>query len=151
MPLLPLTKGGNTLAIVDEMINELVARNRSDLLGLGHFCAGLVFTDEVSKQWLNERFNKVLEIIQESWTYQETLQKGIEKGRQEGMQQGLQTAQQTAIGIVAKRFPQLELLAKAIIATTSDLHQLQMLAIELSIASSQEHAKELLLSLVSAA
>ncbi len=151
LPLLPLTKGGNNLAIVDDMINELIARNRSDLLGLGHFCAGLVFTDEMSKQWLKERFDKVLEIIQESWTYQETLQKGIEKGRKEGLQQGIQTAQQTAIGIVAKRFPQLELLAKALITMISDLNQLQMLTIELSIASSQEHAKELLLSLVSAA
>ncbi len=147
LPLLPLTKGGKNLEIVDEMITELLARNRSDLLGLGHFCAGLVFTDEVSKQWLKERFDKVLEIIQESWTYQETLQKGIEKGRKEG----IQVAQQTAIGIVAKRFPQLELLAKALITTISDLNQLQMLTIELSIASSQEHAKELLLSLVSAA
>jgi hypothetical protein len=51
----------------------------------------------------------------------------------------------------AKRFPQLELLAKALITTISDLNQLQMLTIELSIASSQEHAKELLLSLASAA
>jgi hypothetical protein len=151
LPLLPLTKGGNTLEIVDDMINELLARNRSDLLGLGHFCAGLVFTDEMSKQWLKERFDKVLEIIQESWTYQETLQKGIEKGLKEGLQQGIQTAQQTAIDIVAKRFPQLELLAKALITTISDLNQLQMLTIELSIASSQEHAKELLLSLASAA
>lgn len=82
LPLLPLTKGGKNLEIVDDMINELIARNRSDFLGLGHFCAGLVFTDETSKQWLKERFNKVLEIIQESWTYQETLQKGREEGRQ---------------------------------------------------------------------
>ena len=47
--------------------------------------------------------------------------------------------------------PQLKLLARAIITTISDLNQLQMLTIELSIASSQERAKELLLSLVSAA
>lgn len=124
------------------MINELVARKRSDLLGLGHFCAGLVFTDEISKQWLKERFNKVLEIIQESWTYQETLQ----KGREEGRQQGIQTAQQIAISIVARRFPELELLAKAIIPLISDLNQLQTLAVELSIASSQEDAKRLLFS-----
>jgi len=160
---LPLTKGGKNLEIVDDMITELVARNRSDLLGLGHFCAGLVFTDEISKQWLKERFSKVLDIIQESWVYQETLQKGreegLEQGRQQGIeqgieqgrQQGIQAVQQTAISIVARRFPQLEQLARAIIATISDLNQLQVLTIELSTASSQEHAKELLLSLVSAA
>ncbi len=32
LPLLPLTKGGRNLETVDDMINELVARNRSDLL-----------------------------------------------------------------------------------------------------------------------
>jgi len=147
LPLLPLTKGGQNLQTVDDMITELIARNRPDLLGLGQFCAGLVFTDEVSKQWLTERFDKVLNIFEESWTYQQTLQKGREEGRQEG----IQAAQQTAISIVARRFPELELLARAIITMISDLNQLQMLTVELSIASSQERIKELLMSFVSAA
>jgi predicted transposase YdaD len=156
LPLLPLTKGGKNLEIVDDMINELLARNRSDLLGLGHFCAGLVFTDEVSKQWLKGRFAKVLEIIQESWVYQETLQKGIEqgieKGREEGLEEGrLQGLQQAAISIVTARFPELEQLAKLIIASISDLKRLEVLVIELSTSSSREHTKELLLSLVSPA
>jgi hypothetical protein len=46
LPLLPLTKGGNTPQAVEEMISELVARDRSDLLELGLFCAGLVLKDE---------------------------------------------------------------------------------------------------------
>jgi predicted transposase YdaD len=127
------------------MITELVARNRPDLLELGHLCAGLVFDNEAGRRWLKERFRKVQEIIEESWVYQETLQKGCEEGRQ----QGLQTAQQTAIRIVAARFPELEQLAREAIETVSDLKQLQTLTIELSVASSQEQAKELLLSLVS--
>ena len=118
----------------------------------------------------------MLEIIQESWVYQETLQKGIEqglkkglekgleKGREEGLEQGLeqglekgrqqgalQTAQHMAISIVAARFPELEQLAKLIIASISDLKRLEVLVIELSTSLSQEHTKELLLSLVSAA
>ncbi len=147
LPLLPLTKGSQTPETVDDMITELLARDRPDLLELGHFCAGLVFDDEVSKQWLKERFSKVQEIIEQSWVYQET----IEKGLQQGLQQGLQTAQQTAIRIVAARFPELEQFAREAIETVSDLNRLQTLTIELSIASSQERAKELLLSLVSAA
>lgn len=140
LPLLPLTKGGQNLQTVDDMITELIARNRPDLLGLGQFCAGLVFTDEVSKQWLTERFDKVLNIFEESWTYQQTLQKGA-----------LQTAQRMAVSIVAARFPQLEQLAKLIIASISDPKRLEVLVVELSTSSSQEHAKELLLSLVSVA
>jgi predicted transposase YdaD len=146
LPLLPLTKGGKNFETVDDMINELVARNRPDLLGLGQICAGLVFKDEISRQWLKERFDKVLDIIQESWVYQDTLQ----KGREEGRQQGIQTAQQTAIGIATRRFPELELLAMAIITMISDLNQLQTLTIELSVASSQEDARRLLFSFGSA-
>ncbi len=138
LPLLPLTKGGKNLETVDDMINELVAKNRSDLLGLGQICAGLVFTDEISKQWLKERFNNVQEIIESSWAYQETLEKAIEKGRK--------ALQATAIRIAAARFPELEQLAKEIVETIKDPDQLQMLAVELSISSSQEHAKQLLLS-----
>ena len=146
LPLLPLTKGGQNLGTVDDMITELVARNRSDLLELGHFCAGLVFSDEIGKQWLKERFTKVREIIEQSWVYQET----IEKGLQQGLQQGLQTVRQAAIGIVAARFPEIEQFAKEIIETISDPNRLQTLIVELSIAPSQERAKELLLSFVSA-
>jgi predicted transposase YdaD len=163
LPLLPLTKGGKNLETVDEMITELVARNRSDLLELGHFLAGLIFNDENDKQWLKERFNKVLDIIEDSWVYQETIQKGLKKGLEQGLeqgreegleqgrQQGIQAMQQTAISVVATRFPELEQLARAIIAVISDVNRLQMLIVELSTASSQEQVKHLLLSLVSAA
>lgn len=41
LPLLPLTKGGKNLETVDEMIKELIARDRSDLLELGHFLTKL--------------------------------------------------------------------------------------------------------------
>jgi predicted transposase YdaD len=143
LPLLPLTEGGQNLETVDDMITELVARNRSDLLELGHFCAGLVLKDEINRQWLKERFSKVREIIEQSWVYQET----IEKGREEGRQQALQ---QTAIGIVAARFPELGQFATEIVETISDPNRLQTLTIELSIVSSQERAKELLLSFASA-
>jgi hypothetical protein len=140
LPLLPLTKGGRTLATVDDMITELVARNRSDLLDLGKLCAGLVFKDEFDKQWLEERFKNVQEIIESSWVYQQTLEKG-----------GQQALRATANRIAAARFPELEQLAKEIVEMIKDLDQLQMLAVELSIASSQEHAKQLLLSHVSGA
>jgi len=73
------------------------------------------------------------------------------QGREEGRQQGaLQTAQQIAISIVIARFPALEQLAKVIIASIGDQDRLQVLIVELSTSSSQEHTNQLLLSLVSA-
>ena len=159
---LPLMKGGKSHETIDYMISELVAKNHSDLLMIGYYFASLVFIDEEERQWLTERFGEVKEIIEESWVYQANIQKGFEQGlekgreegrengreqgREQGRQQGLQTAQQTAIGIIARRFPELELLARAIITVISDLNQLQMLTIELSVASSQEDAKRLLLA-----
>ena len=101
-------------------------------------CRNSIFKDEFDKQWLEERFKNVQEIIESSWVYQETLEKGIEKGRK--------ALQATACRIVAARFPELEQLAKEIVETIKDLDQLQMLVVELSIVSSQEHAKQLLLS-----
>ena len=94
------------------------------------------------------------DILEDSWVYQEMTAKSLEKGRQQGLeegrQQGIQAAQQIAISIVARRFPELELLARAIISMIDNLHQLQMLAIELSVALSQEETKHLLFSLGSA-
>ena len=144
LPLLPLTKGGKNRETVEDMITELVARNRSDLLTLGYSFAGLVLTEEIHKQWLKERFSKVQDILEESWVYQETIEKGREEGRQ-------QAFQQAAISIVRARFPELEQLATEIIETVSDPNRLQTLIVELSGALSQERAKELLLLLVSAA
>jgi predicted transposase YdaD len=160
LPLLPLTQAGKSLDTVEDMINELQARNRPDLLTLGYNFAGLVFTDEVDQQWLKERFHKMQDIMEGSWVYQEMTAKsreegreeGLEKGREEGLEKGRQQAlQQAAISIVAARFPALEQLTRAIIATISDPNQLQVLIVELSTSSSQEQTKQLLLSLVSAA
>jgi hypothetical protein len=53
--------------------------------------------------------------------------------------------------VVTARFPALEQLAQEIIETISDANRLQVLIVDLSVSSSQEQAKELLLALVSAA
>jgi hypothetical protein len=138
LPLLPLTKGGDTPQVVEEMASELAARDRSDLLELGLFCAGLVLKKKIDKQWLRERFSNMQSIIEDSWLYQEV----IDKGRQ-------QAFQQAAISVLKTRFPELEQFATAIIETVNDPQRLQMLIVELTIAPSQERAKELLLALTS--
>ena len=84
------------------------------------------------------------DIMEGSWVYQEMTARSLEKGRQQGLQQA-------AISIVTACFPTLEQLAKVIIATITDLKQLEVLIVELSVSSSQEQTKEILLSLVSAA
>ena len=160
LPLLPLTQAGKSHQTIEDMITELQVRNRPDLLTLGYNFAGLIFTDEIDQQWLKERFRNMEDIMEGSWVYQEMTAKSLEKGRQEGLEEGLEKGreegrqlglQQAAINIVAARFPRLEQLAKVIIATISDLDRLDVLIVELSVSSSQEQTKEILLSLVSAA
>jgi predicted transposase YdaD len=153
-----INTGGKSHETINDTITELQARNRPDLLTLGYNFAGLVLTDEIDQQWLKERFSKVQDIFEGSWVFQEmtakSLEKGIEKGREEGRQlalQALQTMQQAAIGIVAARFPELEELARTTISAINDLNRLQMLIIELSTSSSQEHTKRLLLLLAPSA
>jgi predicted transposase YdaD len=73
-------------------------------------------------------------------------QEGLQEGRLEG---AIQTAQEIAIRLVAKRFPELEEFARIVIAAVSDVERLQVLAIELSVVSSQDQARELLFSLAS--
>jgi hypothetical protein len=162
LPLLPLTKGGNTPGVVEEMARELEAHDRLELLPLGLFCAGLVLKTKVERLWLIERFGLMDEesILDDSWVYQLVLtrgesrgeargrQQGLQQGRQEGLQQGLLAAQQTAVGIVKARFPELEQLAAEILETLRDANRLQVLTIELSVVSTPEQAKALLLSIV---
>src|SRR5690348_11041051 len=50
LPLLPLTQAGKSHQTIEDMITELQARNRPDLLTLAYNFAGLVFTDEMDQQ-----------------------------------------------------------------------------------------------------
>jgi len=136
-------KGSEFRVTVDDIIDALAAGHRPDLLMLGFYFASYVFTDEEDKQWLRERLSEAHKTIEKSYLYRANIQKGIEQGRQQGF------LQQTAIRIIAARFPELEQLATKIIKQITDLKQLDKLIIELSIASSQERAKDFLLSLVS--
>jgi hypothetical protein len=103
---------------------------------------------EIDKHWFRERFRDMQSIIEDSWLYQEFREQILEEGLVQGRQQALQ---QAAISIVKARFPELEQFSSEIIETISDLNRLQVLIVELSTVSSQEHAKDLLRSLVSGA
>ncbi len=61
----------------------------------------------------------------------------------------LQTVQEIAIRLVVARFPELEKFARVVVAAVSNVERLQVLVIELSAASSEELAKQLLFSLAS--
>ena len=144
LPLLPLTQGGKSREVVEETITQLQATGHQDLLPLSYAFASLVFTKAADKLWLKERFDKMHDILEESWAYQEIFGKGLLQGEQRGEQRGYQ---QAAIAVVMARFPDLEMLARTKITATDDLQRLQHLIIDLSISSTREQMERVLLSL----
>ena len=130
LPLLPLTKNGARREVVEEMIEELQAAQRQELLGMAYSFAALVLQREEDRQWLKRRFEMLRGILEDSWAFQEMMQwaeervrqkedrarqeaaqKALEQGLQEGHQQGLQEGHQQGLqeGRLAQERETLEL------------------------------------------
>ena len=137
LPLLPLTKGGNTPQAVEEMAEELVRRNQSDLLPIGLFCAGLVLKDEVDQLWLTERFGPMESILEDSWVYQRVIAKGVVQGGQQQLRQML-------VRRVQKRFPTLVHLAEERAALLQDVEILNKVIDAINDAETLEEARGIL-------
>jgi len=88
LPWLPLSEEGNNQEVVEEMIAELKARDRTDLMPFGWVFAGLVLQGD--EEWLRERFTAMKDLFQESPVYQWIVEEGIEKGVQLGIEKSLQ-------------------------------------------------------------
>jgi len=82
----------------------------------------------------------MLELLRQEPLYSEILQEGEQRGVQKGMQQAV-------ITMVVAHFPQLEPLAKKMVAAVNSLERLQLLIVELSLARSEEETERILLSL----
>jgi len=147
LPLLPLTQGGKSRAVVEETIARLQTTGHRDLLPLSYVFAALVFTKTADKLWLKERFEKMHDILEESWAYQEMVQKGLLQGLKQGIEKSVLGIQQTAINIVIRSFADLEELARTKITAINDWERLQQLILDLAISHTREQMKQVLLSL----
>jgi hypothetical protein len=148
LPLLPLTEGGAKWEVVQDMLYDLGFGDR-ELLKIA-FGMAMERMPEEDRKRLKKEYHMIYDELRADPLCREMLDDEREEGRQEGRQEGaLQTAQQIAIRLVENRFPELEKFANIVISAMSDVERLQMLIIELSIASTPEHAKQLLFSLAS--
>jgi len=143
LPLLPLTQGGKSREVVEETIAQLQATGHRDLLPLSYAFAALIFTKSADKLWLKERFEKMHDILEESWAYQEIVQKGL----LQGVGKGVLAMQQAAIDMVVASFADLETLARTKITAINDLERLQHLIVDLGISHTREQMEQVLLSL----
>jgi hypothetical protein len=141
-PLVPLTKGGKRHELVEEMIIELAAAEKYELLSQAKTIAGLVFRDEAEREWLERIFAVYHDIIEESWVYQEYVQKGIEKERQ----QELRRQRQALLTIIQWRFPGMVDLVKKQIDALDDPDSLQNLIVQISITQNSQEAEQALIA-----
>jgi vacuolar-type H+-ATPase subunit H len=91
LPLLPLTKNGARREVIEEMIEELQAAHKQDLLALAYSFAALVLQKKEDRQWLKRRFEMLSDILEDSWAFQELKERAekraIEKAREEVRQE----------------------------------------------------------------
>jgi hypothetical protein len=76
LPLLPLTKGGKSVAMVDRMADRLKQIGNRELLAVGHAVAWLAFKNEGNTDWLKARFFDMRDILKDTWIFQELMEEG---------------------------------------------------------------------------
>ncbi len=109
-----------------------------------------------------------MDILEESWAYQEMIKKGLQQGLEKGLQQGLekglqqglekglkkgrqegelQALRETLLDIVQARFPELVPLAKKQASNTKGPQILRHLTVKISTVQTANEAEQLLLAL----
>jgi len=128
IPLLPLTRGGETRSEIAGMFERLRKHPRGELSNaqiadlelIAYTLASLVLTNNknpLDLEWLIGRFREMHDILRETPIYQEILlegrKEGIEKGIEKGIEQGrLESKRDTVLILVKTGFPALTSLAK---------------------------------------
>jgi hypothetical protein len=153
LPLLPLTKGGATYDVVEDMIAQLLATGKQDLLPIGYSFAALVLKDIREKNWLQWRFSLMESILEQSWAYQEMVSRGFNKGFNKGFDEGHNKGfdeghnkgfDEALVRFVRKRFPKQVELADLVCAQVTDMAVLSTTFDSLIEANSEEEAQEIL-------
>ena len=141
LPLLPLTEGGKSRRVVEDMIQGLEQAGRVDLLPLGYVFSAYQFDEEQELQWLKERFKCMKGMFEDNWAYREMVQWAEEKGLKQGLEQGLeqgvkqgleqgvkQGLRTTLLRFIEVNFPdQLALAKRQVELTTTPLQVQEML------------------------
>ena len=140
LPLMILTKGGATYDVVEEVIAELEAAEKPELLPITELLASLVFKNEADQEWIERTFAMLKDPLRDTPAYQRYLKEGRELERQ----QSLERQRQTLLEIVQVRFPSLLHLTKGLATITSDPEVLERLIVKMGTAQTLKEAQEYL-------
>jgi hypothetical protein len=109
------------------------AAEKRDLLPITKLLASLVFTSESDKEWIIWRFNKMSDILRETWAYQEIVQEGE-----------LRALHQALLDVVQARFPEILPYTKKQTESIEDTEILRRLIVKMSTVQTTEEALQYL-------
>jgi len=130
------------------LIEKVAVTDRPvELLGLAEAFAGLVFTDEADKEWLERSFAVHKDNLDDSWVVQEWRAegeaKGLVKGRIEGEKEGeINGLHQALLAIFQAHFPEIDVKMK--IDSIQDTELLKDLIVKISFAQTEGEALAIL-------
>jgi len=136
LPLLILTKDGATREVVEEVISGLQATEKKELLPITKLFSSLVFTNELDREWIIWRFDKMSDILRETWAYQEIMQEGELRARH-----------QAVLDVIQARFPEILLYAKKQMEGIDDTEVLRRLNVKMSTVQTAEEALQYLFTI----
>jgi predicted transposase YdaD len=154
LPLLPLTKGGNSQEVVEEMIQDLEQAGRTDLLPLAYICSAYKFEGVNEQKWLIGRFDAMKGSLEDNYAYREMVKWAEEKSLKLGLKQGLEQGSEhgkkdglkhSIVRFAEIRFPDLVPLAKQQAGQAANSQELQEIQDKLFAARSDTEAKAALL------
>ena len=136
LPLLILTKDGATREVVEEVIAGLQAAEKKELLSITKLLASLVFTNELDREWIIWRFDKMSDILRETWAYQEIMKEGELRARH-----------QDVLDVIQARFPEILPYAKKQLEGVQDVEILRHLIVKMSTVQTAEEALQYLITI----
>ena len=136
LPLLILTKGGATREVVEEVISGLQAAEKEELLPITKLLSSLVFTNELDREWIIWRFDKMSDILRETWAYQEIMQEGEIRGLHQAVQD-----------VIQERFPEILPYTKKQLEGIQDAEKLRHLIVKMSTVRTAEEAFQYLFTI----
>jgi predicted transposase YdaD len=144
LTLLPLTDGGKRQEMIDYMLQTLRQHGDRELEVIGFAFATLVVrNDTTTTSWLKERFDTMEDDFGDIPLFQGIKDKAFNAGEQRGE---VNASRRVIISIVEQGFPNLLTLAQQQIEMIEDPRTLQSVVVNLALASTEEQARQALLS-----
>jgi predicted transposase YdaD len=147
LTLLPLTHDGARQEMLEYMLQALRQNGDPELEVIGLAFASLaVREDEITTNWLKKRFQAMEDTFGDIPLFQDIKDKAFNEGEQRGEQRGaLNSSREIIISLITYRFPALLPLAQQQIALIEDPHILQEMVLHISLADTEERARQELL------